>query len=145
MASKLTVDPVTLMAGAIGLPLLANVVGRTFIAPKDKIATEAEANEEFRRLARNFAIFNALAAAGLGYATAKAPIDAKWKSATLGGAMGTGMLAAMLGGALLTGPSADDKPAQVPVAAPPPVQVLPAGAYIPAGWVSSILGYPRKL
>ena len=135
--ANINVNPVTLIAGTIGVPILTNAIGRTFITPKEGVASSAEANAEFRRLARNFAIFNTLAAGGFAYATARAPLSERWQNAALGGAIGTGLLATLLWGALLTAPSAAE-------AAQPPVQ-LPGGGIAAGrpGWVSNIIGAPR--
>jgi hypothetical protein len=110
------VNPVTLIAGLIAVPVVGNAIGRTFIQPKENLQTEQEANAELRRLMKNFAIFNGLMAAGLGYLAARGDVGERWQGAALGGAIGTGLLATMMAGALVTGPSV----------APTPIGALPA-------------------
>lgn len=132
----LEVSPVPLVAGLLGIPIVGNALGRTFITPKAEITSQAEANAELRRMVRNFALFNGLLAVGLGYATAKTD-NTGWRSAALGGSIGAGLIATMLGAALVVGP----EPAQEQ----PPAQLLPAGggARIPQGWYSNLIGVPR--
>lgn len=132
----IAVNPIALLADTAGIPILTNAIGRTFITQGD-VRTQAEADAALRRQVRNFALFNLLAAAGLGYATARAPLDANWRSAALGGAVGTGTLGVLLLGALLVGPEPE---ARVPVAAFPQGIVPPRAA---ATWVSNLVGYPR--
>lgn len=127
----MVIAPLPLVAGLIGAPVLGNAIGRTFITPKEAIASQPEADAELRRLIRSFAIFDAVLALGLGYAAARAPLDTAWRSAALGGAIGAGLLSASLTAALVLGPERAE--------APPPM--LPAGpAAIRPGWYSNIIG-----
>lgn len=133
------VNPLALALGTATIPIAANALGRAFIAPKAGPLSQVEANAEFRRIARNFAVFNALAAAGLGYAASRVKDTGGWQTgALLGGAVGTGLVAVVLGGALLTGPSAAAAdPAQLPAGGG-------AGAPRPAVFgAADLIGYPR--
>ena len=134
--ATINVNPLTLIAGTIGIPIAANALGRTFITPKEPLLNQNEANAELRKMMRNFAIFNGLVAAGLGFATAKADLDSNWKSAALGGAISTGLVAALLGGALVTGPAPAEPPRQLPTGGG--VTQAPT-----LSWVSNLIGYPR--
>lgn len=138
--ATINVNPLALIAGTVGVPVAANALGRSFITPKEGITNQNEANAELRRMMRNFAIFNGVVAAGLGLATARAELSAPWRSAALGGAISTGLVAALLGGALVTGPSPEERAPQQP-------PILPtggSGAQVPTlSWVSNLIGYPR--
>ena len=135
----INVNPLTLIAGTVGIPIATNALGRTFITPKEPILNQNEANAELRKMMRNFAIFNGLVAAGLGLATAKADLDSNWKSVALGGAISTGLVAALLGGALVTGPSPAEEARQ-----PPRFPVGGGVTQAPTlSWVSNLIGYPR--
>ena len=133
---SVTVNPATLIAGTLGAPILGNALGRMFITPKANIATETEADAELRRLIRNFAIYNGVVAVGLGYASSRVKSEG-WRSAAIGGSIGTGLTAALLAAALLTGPAVEPKPAP---------QIGPNTGYgygpaRPASWTSSVIGY----
>ena len=134
------VNPIALLAGTAAIPLAANALGRAFITPKEGITNQNEANAELRRMFRNFAVFNALAAAGLGYAASRVKNDAPgWQTgALLGGAVGTGLVAAILGGALLIGPASEDprQPQQLPTGATPVQGPVIFG-------VPNLIGVPR--
>ena len=106
MAQPIQVNAVPLIAGMLGAPFVANTIARSFITPKENIATEAEADAEFKRMLRNFAIFDALLAVGLGYAAARATnVGTTARSALFGGALGAGLVATTFAAALISGPS----------------------------------------
>ena len=128
----LPVLPVPFVAGMLGTPIAGNAIARTFIQPKENLQSQAEADAELRRLMRNFAIFNAIAAGGLGYLAAKGKLSEGARSAVLGGAIGTGLLAAMMTGALVTGPEVVKAPAQLPIGTPLPRNFVSAFV-VPAG------------
>ena len=102
------VNPLTLIVGIIGAPALGNTIGRAFITPKENIQGTAERDAEFRRLARNYAIYNGILAAGLGYAATRKGLSENWRSASLGGAISTGILATTLAAALVMGPTVEE-------------------------------------
>lgn len=132
---EMEVNPGFLIGGMVGAPIALNVLGRTFIRPKEDLRSQQEADAENRRLMRDFAIFNALLAGGLGYLAAKGNLSTNWQSGALGGAIATGLLATMLTGALITGPSV--KKATEPVLLPP------GRVPLPQTWASPIIGTTR--
>lgn len=101
------VNPLTLIAGIIGTPIVGNTMGRVLMPPKDQPRTQAEADADLRRMMRNFAIFNGILATGLGYAATRKNLSENWRSVTLGGAISTGILAATLTAALVAGPQVE--------------------------------------
>lgn len=142
-AAGIRINPFVLVAGAIGIPLIANTLGRGILTP-DQTAPNADA--EFRRLTRNFAIYNALVAAGLGYATSRVG-DERLQSAALGGAIGTAIIAGTLGTALVTQPSQEElERARREQAANNAKALVAAGtspsAAAPA-WMANLVGFPR--
>lgn len=138
---NLNVNPLALLAGTAAAPLVANAIGRTFITTRG-VESQEQANAELRRLLRNFAIFNAVVAAGLGYGAARGGFSEQWRSAALGGAVGTGLIATLLGAALLTGPSPE--PALPPATARFAGQLPAAPArYNVPGFVSHLTGTSR--
>lgn len=150
--ATINVNPVALIAGTIGAPIAFGAIGRSFITTKEKIATEAEADSELRRLLRNLAIYNGVVALGLGYAGSRKGISEGWRSAAIGGAIGTGLIAALLGASLVTGPAKVEPKAEE---TPPPGGVFGAypraGGALPAArsaplqqtWTSAFMGHPR--
>lgn len=132
------VNPIALLAGTAGIPIVVNTIGRAVITPAT-VTTQAQANADLRRMIRNFAIFNFLVAGGLGYAAARVPMGDAAHGAALGGAVGTGILATMLAAALIVGPAPEQPPP--PIAAQLPMGVVPPRAAAP--WVSNLVGYPR--
>ena len=137
----LTVNPVFLIAGTVGAPIVANAVGRTFITARQP-ATEAEGNAELRRLMGNFALYNGLLAAILGYVAAKAPLEEQWRSAALGGAIGTGLIAALLFAGLLTAPKREEL---APTGGRDRLGFAQLGATpTTSTWISNLVGFPAQ-
>ena len=131
---SIRLNPFVLVAGTIGLPLLANAIGRGVIQ-QDPAATDA--GKEARRLDRNFALFNTAAAAGLGYLAARST-DERVQSAALGGAIGTAIVAGTLATSLFSTPSQEELAArrQNPALLP-----LASNLVQPAPWASNRAGY----
>ena len=132
----IAVDPLALIAGTAGVPLVANAIGRAFITP-GPIASQADADAALKRLVRNFGIFNLLLAGGLGYAATQGSLEERTRSAALGGAVGTGILGTLLLAALMTAPKPEEQGA--PVRAQ-----LPAGVAQPrnvAARTSNLVGF----
>lgn len=136
---NMKLNPFVLVAGTVGVPLLVNTIGRG-IFTQDPAA--ANADVEFRRISRNFAIYNAVVAAGLAYATTRVK-DERLQSAALGGAIGTALIAGTLGTALLTAPSQEELAKQRQENAQKALlpALLAAQQQSQPAWVSNLIGY----
>jgi hypothetical protein len=131
----MNLNPFVLIAGTLAAPIVMGAAGRA-VLKFDEAAPNHEA--ELRSLITKFALLNAATAAGLGYAYKKSSTDT-WKSAALGGAIGTALIAGVLGSTVLFTPAAP------PAQQPPPPGALPAGAPAPSTWVSNLVGYPARI
>lgn len=82
---SMNVNPLALIAGTAGVPILANAVSRSFLTSASPEAS-----------LRNIAMYNALLAAVLGYVATRDKLNTDLRSAALGGAVGAGLLAVEL-------------------------------------------------
>ena len=133
---KVQVNPFVLVAGALAAPVVIATLGRVLFSPDPKVADqEAEARSAIGK----FALLGLAGTAGLIYAQGRVQNDSA-KSAALGGAIGTALMAGTLGAALAFSP-------HVPAATPG----LPVGAVeLPRSsvrdrWVSNVIGVPAAV
>ena len=111
-----------LAGGIVGGTVLASLIGKQFVTV-DMNARDQYA--EARRIVRNAALLAGASAAGLGLAAGYAG-EGPGASALLGGAVGTGVIAGLLGAILVQAPDRPPAPQQPPAVAPiPPPQVTP--------------------
>lgn len=127
----MNVNPIPLIAGIAGVPVLAGLIARPLITLGQPAAVP-----DNMAILRNAAILNAVLTGGLGFAATRSR-NADVRSAALGGAIGTGLVAALLAAALLSARSA-------PANGGTTTGQLSAGVrhYVP-GFVSHIAGLPR--
>ena len=129
---KVQVNPFVLVAGALAAPVAIATLGRVLFSPDPKVADqEAEARSAIGK----FALLGLAGTAGLIYAQGRVQNDSA-KSAALGGAIGTALMAGTLGAALAFAPP--KVPAAVPGVA---AEALPPSS-VRDRWVSNIIGIP---
>ena len=133
---KVQVNPFVLVAGALAAPVAIATLGRVLFSPDPKAPDPEEAA---RSAIARFALLGLAGTAGLIYAQGRVENDSA-KSAALGGAIGTALMAGTLGAALAFSP-------HVPAATPG----LPVGAVeLPRSsvrdrWVSNVIGVPAAV
>lgn len=131
LATARNLNPILLIAGTLVAPIATAALGRTFLTIDPK-AKDQEA--EIRSVVGKFALLNGAVAAGLGYGASKAQTNVG-RSAALGGAVGTALIAGLLGSTVVFTPKSDELNAQ-----PAAGRLLQPRSRVANGFVSNLVG-----